>query len=390
MLTRCVVCNGSIVPVHDNDRRKEIFQFHQAPEDVDMDGLDVYQCNSCFQGYWWCEKPTSSASRVKCQASRLLELCIRGGVPIGDEMGMFDFIDVETIKATRGGTEKDNNLVEERLDVVQWLQNENLKNPLPNMSSAYAVEGTQKETLPFTNVTFDFVGSLDYILYEEKAMKITDLLYVPKTFEELNDLKIANGHLLPSYDWPSDHLAIGCRISLKPVKEEFKRVNDKPLLTDPTQFPPGPPSAVPWCGFIDKSESQEETPSSRGSQDFERVNDKPVLTGPTQFPPGPPSAVPWCGFIDKSESESVSEPKLVEDSISTNDTLLSEETKDPEPKFTKESVSPKNTVEPKETKRSSRPHGDKCRCGCIPNILSLFEMAELRRQHRLKQKGRSA
>jgi hypothetical protein len=32
-------------------------------------------------------------------------------------------------------------------------------------------------------------------------------------------------------------------------------------------------------------------------------------------------------------------------------------------------------------------HPDRCRCGCIPNILSLFEMAELRKQARLKKQA---
>mmetsp|Transcript_20014 Transcript_20014/g.49801 ORF Transcript_20014/g.49801 Transcript_20014/m.49801 type:complete len:745 (+) Transcript_20014:272-2506(+) len=214
ILTRCVVCNGSIEPVHDEGRRKDIFKTYQAPDEVEAEVLDVYQCNHCLQGYWWCEKPTSSASRVKCQAARLLELCIRGGVPIEGDMGMFQHIDVEKIMTSRDEHIIDKSL-EDQLDVVRWLQVENLENPLSKMASAYALKQTLNESLPFTNVTFDFVGSLDYILYQTHTMEVIDLLYVPKTFNELNDLEIANGHLLPSYDWPSDHLAIGCRISFK-------------------------------------------------------------------------------------------------------------------------------------------------------------------------------
>lgn len=30
-------------------------------------------------------------------------------------------------------------------------------------------------------------------------------------------------------------------------------------------------------------------------------------------------------------------------------------------------------------------HAPKCDCGCVPNVLSLFEMAELRKQARLKK-----
>lgn len=211
-LTRCVVCNGSIEPVHDEDRKKDIFQTYQAPDEVNDEVLEVYQCNCCLQGYWWCEKPTSAASRVKGQASRLLELCILGGVPVDDDLGMFRHIDVDKILSTRDKSSNEERL-EDQLDVIRWLQAENLKSPLPAMASAYALKETHNESLPFTNVTYDFVGSLDYILYQTDVMEIVDLLYVPKTFEELNDLDVPNGYLLPSCDWPSDHLAIGCRIS---------------------------------------------------------------------------------------------------------------------------------------------------------------------------------
>ena len=44
-----------------------------------------------------------------------------------------------------------------------------------------------------------------------------------------------------------------------------------------------------------------------------------------------------------------------------------------------------------ETEEKSKPHPPKCECGCIPKIPSLFEMAELRRQHRerIKNSGKS-
>ena len=47
----------------------------------------------------------------------------------------------------------------------------------------------------------------------------------------------------------------------------------------------------------------------------------------------------------------------------------------------------RDVVAPEETKEPSLEHGERCRCGCIPNTPSLFEMAELRRQHRLKLKN---
>eukprot|EP00536_Pseudo-nitzschia_multiseries_P007294 jgi/Psemu1/240109/estExt_Genewise1.C_1690012 len=307
MLSRCVVCNGSIEPVFKEDLRQQIFQTYKAPEAVNIEGMDVYQCNSCSQGYWWSEKPTSSASRVKARASRLLELCMRGRVPIDGGLGYFDHIDVE--KVIDRVTETDEIFLDwDQLDVVQWLQTEDLRNPLPQMSSAYALNGTQTESLPFTNVTHDFVGHLDYILFQSQNMEVTELLFVPKTFEDLNNLNIRNGHLLPSYDWPSDHLAIGCRLYFGPVQNN--------------------------------------------------VDEGYVIKGPIPFPPGPPSNVPWCSFIDDTERHQLSRavpPKLVPSSLQRAE------------------LCPLT--------------GDRCLCygmGCLPKVPSLFEMAELRRQHRLK------
>lgn len=34
---------------------------------------------------------------------------------------------------------------------------------------------------------------------------------------------------------------------------------------------------------------------------------------------------------------------------------------------------------------NNKQHAPKCGCGCVPNIMSLFEMAELRKQARLKR-----
>ena len=46
-----------------------------------------------------------------------------------------------------------------------------------------------------------------------------------------------------------------------------------------------------------------------------------------------------------------------------------------------------NAAQSEETKSAAFPHPDKCACGCVPNTPSLFEMAELRRQHRLRLKN---
>lgn len=48
-----------------------------------------------------------------------------------------------------------------------------------------------------------------------------------------------------------------------------------------------------------------------------------------------------------------------------------------------------DAAQSEETKPATLPHPAKCGCGCVPNTPSLFEMAELRRQYRLRQKNAS-
>lgn len=307
MLSRCVVCNGSIEQVHEEDQIQAIFLLHQAPASLKDEILDVYQCDGCSQGYWWCDKPNSSASRVMGRGTELLEMCIRGGVPIEeDNMGIFDFLDVNKIRSEPEKTELEAHSLNPRLDVIEWLQTESLKNPLSNMMSAYASPADGGESLSFTNVTFDFVGHLDYILHRNEQMEVVDLLYVPKSHMELNDYGIPNGHLLPSCDWPSDHLAVGCRFAFK--KDPSESIPSEPTPAGYQSMPLNEESALSmlWCGSI---ESDEESDS------------KPAV--PTVVPP--PLQIPTSG------------------------------------------------------------HGQRCPCGCIPNVPSLFEMAELRKQARLKQ-----
>jgi hypothetical protein len=262
-----------IEEVKDKEQMKTIFEAHQAPDQVHKEIFEVFQCTGCRQGYWWCEKPTSSASRVKTQATNLLEACIQGGVPVADDMGMFDFIDVEKVRSSSG----ESSLLDERLDIVEWLQDEELTNPFGPLTSAYSgVNG--EETLRFTNVTHDFVGHLDYIFFQN-SLQVCERLYVPTTFEELNDEEIQNGHLLPSTAWPSDHLAVGCKFVLKSTSAESSPAEDSTTAKSP--------AAALFCA-------------------------------PTIAPPAP---------------------------------IM---------------------------------HGQRCGCGCVPAILSLFEMAELRKQARLK------
>ena len=209
-LSICVVCNGMICNVLDYTSKRNILVANQAPEHL-SDELEVFACNGCGQGYWWCDQPTSSASRVKNQATRLLELCLRGGVPLQGELHMFDFINIEKERATKLPFEL------ERLDCVDWLKDRELTNPL-DLESAYALRDNGVvvgESIAFSNVTQSFVGLLDYVLFDPRQLRRTGQLYVPKSFHEMNPRDIQNGHLLPSNVWPSDHLAVGAQLTME-------------------------------------------------------------------------------------------------------------------------------------------------------------------------------
>ncbi|CAB9522282.1 transcription complex subunit 6-like [Seminavis robusta] len=232
-LTRCVVCNGTIHAVHDTTRKRQIFDKHQAPVEESED-LAVYQCNGCEQGYWWSDRPESSASRVKDQATRLYQLCLRAHVPTTEtRRHMFEHVDVAA-ERKRGWdwTMKGSELLKLKLQVSEWLKEGRLTCPLQqqHLQSVYNKDSSRScgeteegdaadELLPFTNVTRDFEGCLDYIFYGSKSLVATDRLYVPTTHKELsNDQELSYGHLLPSDVWPSDHLAIGARLQLRATK----------------------------------------------------------------------------------------------------------------------------------------------------------------------------
>lgn len=222
-LTRCVVCNGHIFDVADKARRSEILKEHGCPN-LDPE-LTVYGCTGCGQGYWWCENPNSSASRVKSQTANLFQKCLRGGVKIDGPLHMFDFIDVELERkiGEDEGTLFGKGRPKQAMDtVIGWLKQKDLSHEF-QLRSAYALvdddpsqNSAVGEKLPFTNVTTDFVGTLDYILFETDHFSQTHYLYAPTSFRELNVQVQSNGHVLPSDIWPSDHLALGCKLRLNP------------------------------------------------------------------------------------------------------------------------------------------------------------------------------
>jgi hypothetical protein len=278
-LTRCVVCNGIIQEVSGAEEKKNVFREFGYPgfgED-----LDVYKCDKCGQGYWWSDSPQSSASRVKESAGKLLRTCVRGGIPTEGSLDFFNFVNVkEEIKLG----EQERSLLQNRHssgvdEVMSWLQNKSLGHAF-KFRSAYASESG--ETNPFTNVTSDFVGALDYIFFEDTVVQQSGRLFIPTSFSTLNKEKVKNGHLLPSSVWPSDHLAIGAKFTIE-----------------------------------------------------------------------------------------------IEDTTSLNQDVETEEGKG----LTEDSTKNSNKID---QKHLSPKLG--CDCGCVPDILSLFEMAELRKQARLKSK----
>lgn len=220
-LTVCVVCNGDIQRVFTDDEKRLIFMEHGAPDLVDSkEDLEVFRCNGCRQGYWWDDRPSSSASRVFSQATKLLRICLRGGVGLKDEavndetmrrymMGAFDFVDVEKERQSEEYLSNDFN----DLSVISWLREEKLSSVF-NLKSAYAL-GTTRESLPFTNVTNEFVGCLDYVFYSQPDFDLKCTLHVPTSFNDMNTDRIHHGHLIPSDIWPSDHIAVGARLKLK-------------------------------------------------------------------------------------------------------------------------------------------------------------------------------
>jgi len=225
-LSRCVVCNGSIDAVTDENVIQDIFSKHNAPLDESNETLDVFQCSGCQQGYWWCDQPTSSASRVKNQATKLLELCIQGGVDVKENFGMFDYVDADAVRKAATEEMKEDSLKANgpELQVVHWMKQSKLQNPIGALHSAYGDPNNRsKELLTFSNVTSDFEGLLDYVFYQPNELTLTGRLYVPTSYDELNCQDMQRGHLLPSAIWPSDHLALGACFSFpssKTIAEE--------------------------------------------------------------------------------------------------------------------------------------------------------------------------
>jgi uncharacterized protein with PIN domain len=356
-LSICVVCNGCIDRVEDKATIEGIFVAHKAPDNLVDQQLKVWQCCGCKQGYWYDERPTSSASRVKNQATKLLTMCIRGGVPVVGDMDLFDFIDIESTRKEPVPDVDDEELCrlkEQRLDVLEWLQEDELQNPLGPMRSVYG-DQNGKEQLRFTNVTADFVGHLDYIVHDSR-FRVIKQLYVPTTFAELQDrTDVRNGHLLPSNVWPSDHLAIGAVLTLPCSAVRADTTSNE--------------SRIPALENQRSAPAMELEPgvSDVGSSKSSALEDTALFCLPLGTLP-----------------HQVVVPSAIQRGISpTNSTSLG----DVRSSFTLPSQ--ETTPSGNETSAISRnePHAERCSCGCVPNVMSLLEMADARKKAREARKA---
>jgi hypothetical protein len=246
---------------------------------------------------------------------------------------MFHFVNVD--KERKRGLE-DDQIEVEHLEVTDWLNDERLSCPIP-LESAYALREHGSiigERLAFTNVTHDFVGTLDYVLFDPRHFRPTRRLYVPTSFKELNGRELHNGHLLPSMDWPSDHLAVGVQLELTAINdestvnivdvEESESGNSSHVTPTKGDFTP-PADVSEFCGPVNGGTVQ---PLNSGQG-------APSLSGTDEATPPFDAAFEFCAPVGGG------------------------------------SIPPPPT------------HAPRCECGCVPKILSLFEMAELRKQARL-------
>ena len=369
-LTRCVVCNGKIHEVFDREEQKAIFDEFASP-DLGEELDHVYKCNSCGQGYWWSSSPTSSASRVKDACSRLLTICLRGGVQIKGQPDFFAHVDydgerligqTERLKALADGTGRGKGRIEE---VLSWLKDKKLQNPYC-LKSAYASE-VDGESLPFTNVTSDFVGTLDYILFEDSKNELRQVgrLAVPTNFQTLNTTGVSGGHLLPSQNWPSDHLCIGAKFVLEVRQYQSGASQRKGIQS--AYAPPGIESNLMFQTKQSKGiQSAYVPPGFESQMMFQRKRSKGIKSA--YVPPGVANKM-MVQLSKKKSIQSAYVPPGVESQMLYKSNQSEER---------------KSADVSEDTEEHLEPYPG-CDCGCVPKVLSLFQMAELRKKARLKK-----
>ena len=232
----------------------------------------------------------------------------------------------------------------------------------------------------------DFVDTLDYILFDTTHFTQSEILNVPTSFKKLNKSRVQNGHLLPSNIWPSDHIAIGTRLSFK--KGELDDDDDKkegPLEESSDKHKDTEKEAQGTSSNTKKYTSyhdyDEADAAAVKTPDNETMGDSDVplcgvINGDGLGPPPPPilpdnetmsdSDIPLCGVING-------------DGLGSPPPILPS----PPMGLFLPQASPVKGEVPTDNPTS---HGQRCDCGCVPPVLSLFEMAELRRKAREAKK----
>ena len=446
-LSKCVVCNGIIQTQEDEHKKQEIFQTHGCSDILSTTTaiqLEVYQCNSCQQGYWWSDNPNSSASRVKVTAIRLFQQCLRGGIPyqfdtMEEEKQFCNFwgIDLTKQQQQQQQISMNNNEFEEEDDkyripggideVMSWLKNSKLHHDL-DLQSTYNNNNNNND-LPFTNVTRDFIGTLDYIFFERNQFDLIGRLHVPTTLKELsnnnnnNNKRRPGGHLLPSDIWPSDHLAIGAYIQFKKKqtttttnnknnnmtttnndstthviqkndtinsmkKDDGMKYSQKETVDESennTNFPIIPKSTIIDSVYV---------PPEIRNQMFVRIprtkkkilhtnikkHSKKLDFGAAHVS----SEMRQEIFMTMSHGESKPIPKQETSPSSSSSSTISSAYVPPE-LCNQEIMTRCPLKDQKEDETVQHDCSLRCECGRVPKVKSLFEMAELRKQARLKK-----
>jgi len=232
-------------------------------------------------------------------------------------------------------------------EVVGWLTKEKLEHPF-EFRSAYGVEedgekGNDRELLPFTNVTSDFVGTLDYVFYERSKFEQLERLDVPTTFRMLNPKGETNGHLLPSNIWPSDHLVIGATFGVIPQHSKSSSTCSESQEDEEEVV------------AVDNNEKGDDFNGFALLQKL-HSSDQPIASAfvPTNIPDQPIASANVTPNLPDQSIPSAYVPSSI-----------------PNQPIASVFVSSHNAM-------------PNCACGCVPNILSLFQMAELRKQAKLK------
>jgi hypothetical protein len=273
-------------------------------------------------------------------ASHLFSLALRAGVPYEGDLGVFNFIDPieEKEKGHMAAS-----LSFPRVEAFEWLKCSSLKNKF-NLRSAYSREDDMNsELLPFTNVTRDFVNTLDYIFFEPHHCTLVGRLEVPTSFKRLNYMGIPNGHLLPSNLWPSDHLAIGSAFLLTNSFNSNRKTNNYDFA------------------------------SIKGSVNSRSVRNSSSMSSVLSL---------RASLRDNASNTSESDTNEPLDFILKNGSMGSKSSLNKGPVL--RSASDSSSL-PSPT--PFKPHERSCKCGCVPkDIFSLFEMAEMRKQQRKQQK----